>query len=255
MREGNSFSLFTLAGGGGGCPIPGPDGGYPILGPDGGYPIPGLGGGCPFCWWGDPHPRSGLEGAHQQNGYLNPRLDGVPPPPSRPGMGVPLGIPPPVQDWMEYPLSKTGWGTPLVQDWIGYLPSKIRTGGTPCQQNGVPPHPRLDGVPPRPSRPGMGVPCRVPPVQDWMGYPPSKTGWGTPHPRLDGVPPSKVGWGTPPSKIGWGTPHPWLDGVSPPLAKRALAMRRAVCLLRSHRRTFLFLRTFRRRQTRILSDA
>ena len=100
-----------------------------------------------------------------------------------------------------------------------------------------------------------------PPVKDWMGYPPprpdlgwgwvpgvcpqSKIGWGTTPPVQTwdgGYPQSKIGWGTPPSKIGWGTPPPGqrLDGVPPPpSAKRALATRRAVCLLRSRRRTFL----------------
>ena len=63
MREGNIFSLFTLAGGGV-VPIPGLDGrGYPnpdldreVPHPaDGGYPIPGLDRGVP-------HPRSGPGG-------------------------------------------------------------------------------------------------------------------------------------------------------------------------------------------------
>ena len=61
------------------------------------------------------------------------------------------------------------------------------------------------------------------PVQDWMGYPPSRTGWGTPPcPRLDGV-----------------TPPPPSGDRS---AKQALATQWAVCLLHSHRRTFLFHR-------------
>ena len=40
-----------------------------------------------------------------------------------------------------------------------------------------------------------------------------------------------------------GTPHPRLDGIPPPppSARRALATRRVVCLLRSRRRTFLYL--------------
>ena len=45
-------------------------------------------------------------------------------------------------------------------------------------------------------------------------------------------PPSKTGWGTPQFKNGWVTPTP--------SAKRAFATRRAVCLLHSRTRTFLF---------------
>ena len=87
MREGNSFSLSTLAGGTpsqvwmggggtpsqvqmGGYPIPGPDRrGYPIPGLDGRrYPIPGLDGGYPILlmggtWDGVPLP-------HQQSKHL-----------------------------------------------------------------------------------------------------------------------------------------------------------------------------------------
>ena len=113
MREGNIFSLFTLAphlrsGRGGGVPIPGPDrggetpsqvqtgegtpsqvwmGGYPFwegCTPSkirGGYlrvPHPDLGWGVP---WGIPHPR--LDGVPPR-----PRLDRVPPHPRLDG-GVP----------------------------------------------------------------------------------------------------------------------------------------------------------------------
>ena len=56
MTEGNIFTLFTLAGGGG-VPHPANGGGYPISGLDkgvplsqvwmGGYPIPGVNGGTP----------------------------------------------------------------------------------------------------------------------------------------------------------------------------------------------------------------
>ena len=109
MREGNIFSLFTLAGGG--YPIPGPDGrvhhpadgeggttsmvwrgGYPVPGPDRGVP-------CPRSGWGVPHPADGEV------------------PPSKIRMGVPpcprLDGVPPIQDCMGYlPLSKTAWGPP-----------------------------------------------------------------------------------------------------------------------------------------------
>ena len=104
MREGNIFSLITLAGRGGGVPYPrsrwevphprsGRGGGYPILltrgvshlrSGQGGYPIPGLdGGGIPFCW---------------QGGTT-----------SKIRMGVPW-VPPSAE-----------WGTP-IQDWMGYPP-------------------------------------------------------------------------------------------------------------------------------------
>ena len=76
-------------------------------------------------------------------------------------------------------------------------------------------------------------------------------GGGVPHPADGGTHP-KSGRGypilltgrLPPSKIRTGgTPHPRLDGVPlpphPSSAKRACATRRAVCLLRSRRRTFL----------------
>ena len=55
MGEGNIFSLFTLAGRGGG-------GMYPISGISrgGGYPVPGLGGGIPSQVWVGGYPISGL---------------------------------------------------------------------------------------------------------------------------------------------------------------------------------------------------
>ena len=31
---------------------------------------------------------------------------------------------PSIEDWMGYPPSKTGWGTP-VKDWMGYPPPKL----------------------------------------------------------------------------------------------------------------------------------
>ena len=99
-------------------------GGYPIPGPDRGYPIPGPDG------RGVLHPRSGQGVPHCRSCWVE--------------------VPHPA-DWMGYPPSKTGWGTP-IQDWMGY------------------PYPRLDGVPP-PSRTGWGTP-----LQDWMGYPPPLSG-------------------------------------------------------------------------------
>ena len=99
------------------------------------------------------------------------------------------------------------------------MPSKIRMG-----------YPRVP-----PSKTGWGTPISrmgyPPPIQTWnWGYP------GVPScPRLDGVPPCpRLDRVTPsPSKTGWGNPPP-------PSAKRALVTRRAVCLLRSRRRTLSF---------------
>ena len=77
MGKGNIFSLFTLAGGGGGGCTPSQVGG--------GVPHPGLDG------EGGPHLRYEVGG-----GY----------PTSAPGLGV---TPPTIQTWPGYPL---GWGTP-----------------------------------------------------------------------------------------------------------------------------------------------
>ena len=92
----------------------------------------------------------------------HPVLDGVPPPSGLDRVPPPSGLDmaPPGQDWMGYPLSRTGWGTPHNPGLVGVTPPPFRTGwGTPC--------PGLDGVPP----------------------PASRTGCGTPCPRLDGVTP------------------------------------------------------------------
>ena len=91
--------------------------------------------------------------------------------------------------------------------------------------------------------PGLGVP------HPWWGIPiPGQKGMGCSQPGQDGVPPSQD-WGNPlpqPGQDGvppgqdWGTPLP------PPLnrtAERVLATRRAVCLLRSRRRTLLSSRS------------
>ena len=103
--------------------------------------------------------------------------------------GVTPGTPPDM-GWGTPPESGyppiQGWGTPPDMGW-----------GTPPSKVGVPPHPRLDWVPPHPRlgyppRHGMGTP------PDMGGYPPSKVGV-PPCPRLDRVPPlSKAGSGTPP---------------------------------------------------------
>ena len=97
MREGNSFSLSTLVGGGGVARV-----------------TPSQ------VQMGEvPHLRFWMGGTPSQvqmgGGTPCPRLDGVP------------------------PLSKTGWGTTPLQNWMGY---------PPCPGlDGVPPFlPRLDGV-------------------------------------------------------------------------------------------------------------
>ena len=120
-----------------------------------------------------------------------------------PGGGGRYPIPGP--DWgVPHPRSGQVVPTPGLNEEVPRPRSQVWMGGMPIQdQNGG----------------------ATPPVKTWWGYPPlSKTGWGTPCPRLDGYPPVLR-----------------LDGVSPPSAKQALAMRRAVCLLRSRRRTFLFI--------------
>ena len=141
----------------------------------------------------------------------------------------------------------TGGGYPisgLVAGGGGYPIPGLATGG-----GGVP-HPRSGqggGVPHPRSGQGEGV-SWVPPLGPEMGYPPARPGLGYPL-DLDGVPPPNLGWHTPPGPgtgypphpppdLAPGTPPPrtW-DWVTPPL--RALDTRRAVCLLRSRRKTFL----------------
>ena len=132
------------------------------------------------------------------------------------------------------------WGSGGVPD-RGYPPGGTLTGYPP---GGVP-----DRVPPRggtwpgtprggtwPGTPPGGVPDRVPPGGYLTGYPP----WGG---YLTGYPPGGTWPGTP-----GGVP----DRVPPPggypgrTTEGVLTTRRAVCLLRSRRRTFLFLYCFRK---------
>ena len=90
----------------------------------------------------------------------------------------------------------------------GYPLPRSRQGGTPFQ---------------------VQVGWRGTPSQVWMG--------GVPHPA-DGYPlPAWEGGNPPPGK---GVPPPGKGVPPPPPAQCVLAMRRAVCLLRSRRRTFLF---------------
>ena len=111
-------------------------------------------------------------------------------------------------------------------------PSRSGPGGTLAWTGGV-----ALGSPvwtwddPPPSGPGMGYPPiwtwdDPPPIWTWDGVPPPsgpEMGF-TPHLDLD------LGWGYPPS------PVRTTEGV--------LATRRAVCLLRSRRRTFLYILFF-----------
>ena len=107
---------------------------------------------------------------------------------------------------------------------------------------------------------GVGVPR---PRSGWGGVPHPRSKWGLLHPAdggypiqdqdlglNPGYPSSKTGRGTLLSKTGWGTLPPLLQDrigycLAPPLpsgdrsAKRALATWRALCLLRSRRRTSL----------------
>ena len=141
------------------------------------------------------------------------------------------GVPHPAHGW-RYPIPGPDGG--------GGTQSQVQMGGTPSYWGGT--H----------SSSGWGVP-----------HPRSKWG-GVTHPTDEGTPiqdqdrgyPGVTGWGTPLYKIEWGTLRPRLDGVPPCSrldgvppppsgdwsAKRALATRRALCLLYSSRRTFLFVK-------------
>ena len=96
----------------------------------GGYPIPGPGG-LPIQLMGVPHPRS-KEGTPSSTDGGTPSqvwTEGVPHP--RCGMGYPPG-----QEWVGYPLARTGWSTlpPARTRWSAPM---TRTGwGTPSP----PPH-------------------------------------------------------------------------------------------------------------------
>ena len=148
MGEGNIFSLFTLAEGGG-TPSQVLGGVNHLRSEVGGYPIPGMG-------WGVPQP--GLDGGgtpgtpHPGMGYPQPGLDegGVPwVPPSPPWDGYPLDL-----RWGTPPPSRPGWGTDWT--WDGVPLPDLRWGTPPDLGWGTPPGPG-------------------------MGYPPDLR-WDTPHP-------------------------------------------------------------------------
>ena len=70
-----------------------------------------------------------------------------------------------------------------------------------------------------------------------IGYPPGRPGWSIPLARtVLGYPPGQVRMGYPPARTG----VPPQDRI----AEQALTMQRAVCLLHSHKRTFLFSCSF-----------
>ena len=120
MSEGTVFSLFVsshLDWGGSTHPLMGG-----ILPP---FPGPGRAGGTPFPGGGVPLPKS-------RWGYPH-HTQGVPPsvPPSQVQVGYPL---PRSRQGRGYPLPR--WGGTPSQVQVGVPPS--HTGGTPCQQDGVP---------------------------------------------------------------------------------------------------------------------
>ena len=146
--------------------------------------------------------------------YLDPPPGGYPDPPW--GVpGPPWGVPP-----RGVPRPPRGVPGPPGGYLTGYPPGGYLTGGVP------------DWVPPRgvPGRvlPPRGVPDWVPPGGYLTGYPPGGVpDWGDPGQ----VPPGQVRMGGVPC-WGWGGyPGRTTEGV--------LTTRRAVCLLRSCRRTFL----------------
>ena len=131
----------------------------------------------------------------------------------------------------------------------GGTPSQVWMGGTPASSGlgGEVPQPVLDG-----GYPILGLGCGGTPARSGWGVTQGTSSqvwmvggtWGTPRPGLDGEGVPQVwmvgGVSPPPSRPGRGNPPPpgqvWmLRGTPPPLGTR-----RAVCLLRSRRRTFLY---------------
>ena len=135
MKEGNVFSLFTLCGGRGVVPIPGPDGRYPILlmeRGERGLPHPRSRLGVPHArsGWGVPLSRSRQRVPYPRFGWgvTHPADRGYPVVPS-PHSHPRLDGAPTIQDWMGY-LS--------ILDWNGYPPSSISKVSTCYPPGGVP---------------------------------------------------------------------------------------------------------------------
>ena len=78
---------------------------------------------------------------------------------------------------------------------------------------------------------------------DRGGYPIPSLEGGYPIAGLDGLyPHSRSGWG---NTLGYPSPHSVLNGVHPPpIRRQGVTTWQAVCLLRSHKRTFLFRNLF-----------
>ena len=110
----------------------------------------------------------------------------------------------------------------------GTPPGGYLTGYTPGG-SGYPPGGYLTGYPPG----GLGTP-------PGSGYPPGGTWLGTPRGGL-GTPPGGYLTGYPP---GVWVPPPPRGGYPGRTTEGVLTTRRAVCLLRSRRRTFLFVQNF-----------
>ena len=129
---------------------------------------------------------------------------------------------------------KGGEGVPHLAD-MGRGHTHLADGGVPASSawQSKYPHPAdLRGIPIQLTE---GTPIQltwgVPLLLDWMGYNPPCQDWNgvTPHEDWMGVPP-------PPHQDWMGVPHPLGDRP----AEWALATGRAVCLLRTRRRTFLW---------------
>ena len=211
-------------------PQPGPVGGYTSQVQLGGTPA----GGTPPCIPLPVRPDRGVP--HLGYPPVRPGWEGVPWW-GYPTLGTPhqtwLGVPQWGVPHLRYTPIRPGWGVPqwgLTQLGVGYP-----TSGTPHQTcmgryptSGTPLSDLARGYP------DGGYPTLVPPVRrgrwgtlmgvTWQGYP-NPRGWGTP-PQ---VPPSLS------DLAGGGT----LMGGTPPQV--VLDTSRSVCLLRSRRRTFLFL--------------
>ena len=117
-------------------------------------------------------------------------------------------------------LARSDGGTPARSSWGGYppqIPPSDLAGGYPWWGWVTPPQ-----VPP--VRPGPGVPCQGVPH---LRYPLSDLARVVPH---LGYPPSDL--------VGW---YPCWGGTPPQVRDGVLDTPRSVCLLRSRRRTFLFL--------------
>ena len=146
------------------------------------------------------------------------------------------GVPHPADRGVGYHIpGLDGGGYPIHL--MGGTTSQVWTGGAP--------HPADWGVPPSQVWMGgtpsswWGGGCPIPGLTWGGGVPPSQLTGSTPFPGLEGGTPSYPDAGVPPSQV-WtgGTP---LAGGAPSTrpAQHVLATWRAVCLLRSRRRTFL----------------